>query len=133
MYTAWERVQRQKNLEIFRDKYGDPDIAFRSIGSQSQYNPLLANEFRIRDKSREINPPMKYTNKPTKQVLANLNKNKIKRKSRQSLQKEMRTSKRTQNLSRDEEVILRRNTGSSLSGLNDDFTENDNISNVKEN
>lgn len=30
---------------------------------------------------------MKYTNKPTKQVLANLNKNRTKRKSRQSLQK----------------------------------------------
>lgn len=36
-------------------------MACRSIASQSEYNPKT--EFRIRDKSKEINPPMKYTNK----------------------------------------------------------------------
>ena len=35
LYTPWERLERQKNYEIFKNKYGDPSIAFRSIGSQS--------------------------------------------------------------------------------------------------
>ena len=70
MYTPWERLERQKNYDLFKEKYGDPTIAFRSIGSQSEYKPV--HDYRERDKSREIHPPMKYTNKPTKQVLANI-------------------------------------------------------------
>ena len=55
---------------MFEEKYGDASIALRSIISQSEYDPNLGNKFRIRNKSKEINPPMKYTNKivykPTK-------------------------------------------------------------------
>lgn len=50
LFTPWERIERQKNYEIFKVKYGDPNLAFRSIGSQSEYHPQ--HEYRERDQNR---------------------------------------------------------------------------------
>lgn len=70
LFTPWERLERKRNYDIFKTKYGDPNIAFRSIGSQSEYHPY--HDFRDRNQNMEINPPMRYTSKPTQQVLAKM-------------------------------------------------------------
>jgi hypothetical protein len=45
-------------------------MAYRSIASQSDYNPQLLNEYRHREKSKEINPPMRYISKLSSKSLA---------------------------------------------------------------
>lgn len=49
LFTPLERIERQRNYELFKHKYGDPTIAYRSIGSQSEYKP--GHQFRDRDVS----------------------------------------------------------------------------------
>lgn len=39
MFTPLERIERAKNTIMFKEKYGDANIALRSICSQSEYKP----------------------------------------------------------------------------------------------
>lgn len=48
--STTDRIELEKNKSIFEAKYGNSDIAFRSIASQSAYNPSASNEFRGRSK-----------------------------------------------------------------------------------
>jgi hypothetical protein len=43
LHTTTERIEIEKNKKIFEKKYGDAKIAFRSIASQSVYNPSSRN------------------------------------------------------------------------------------------
>jgi hypothetical protein len=52
--TTTDRIEKEKNRPIFQAKYGDSGVAFRSIASQSAYDPAASNQYRSRDKPREI-------------------------------------------------------------------------------
>ncbi len=54
--TTTDRMEKEKNRHIFQDKYGDSGVAFRSIASQSAYDPAASNQFRKREKQLEIHP-----------------------------------------------------------------------------
>lgn len=47
-------MEKEKNIRLFEGKYGDGNIAYRSIASQSAYNSSSKNEFRRREKSKEM-------------------------------------------------------------------------------
>ena len=48
--STTDRIEKEKNKRIFQAKYGDSSVAFRSIASQSAYDPAAFNQFRSRDK-----------------------------------------------------------------------------------
>ena len=73
---------------------------------------------------------MKYTNKPTKQILAKL-KNRYKQKGKDS--KQVDQNKPITLGDKEEDVLVRRNTGSSLSGLGEDVLMNDNTDRMSKN
>jgi len=53
-----------KNKKVFENKYGDTNIPFRSIASQSSYNSNPRMQFRTRDNNKELHTHnMRFTNK----------------------------------------------------------------------
>jgi len=59
-----ERIEKERNRRIFQHKFGDSDIAYRSIASQSAYSSLDSAQFRTRDKQKEMHPHnMRFTSK----------------------------------------------------------------------
>lgn len=69
IFTPTERQDREQQLR--ENKRKDGAMVFRSIWSQSPYTSK-AVDFRGRDSSKDINPPMKYTNKNSLLALASL-------------------------------------------------------------
>ena len=65
---------------------------------------------------------MKYTHKPTKQVLANIKSRKLLGKNKGKSHEKHRHSQHDTNMNslQDDDIAIRRNTGSSMSGFNDD-------------
>lgn len=52
MLTTTDRIEKEKNKSMFLTKYGDQDIAFRSIASQSEYTSAGSTQFRERNKEK---------------------------------------------------------------------------------
>ena len=61
--TTTDRIEKEKNRRIFVAKYGDSGVAFRSIASQSAYDPAASNQFRSREKQREIHRNMRFSSR----------------------------------------------------------------------
>lgn len=91
-------------------------MACRSIASQSEYNPKT--DFRIRDKSKEINPPMKYTNKISPPMFNH-------HKSKSVVSNKRRSENIKTEMSKHEEIDhenVRRSTSVTNSAFGDDLT-----------
>lgn len=52
--STTERIEHERNKQIFESKFGDSSLAFRSIASQSSYNPAGSAQYRTRLKDKEI-------------------------------------------------------------------------------
>ena len=48
MLSPTQRIDKQRNKKMFQKKYGDSDLAYRSIASQSSYRPPDSLQFRRR-------------------------------------------------------------------------------------
>ena len=71
IFTSSERLDRQKKLKQSQKRNQDSLMALRSISSQSPYTNEKI-EFRLRDRKKDINPPMKYTNNNSLMTLVSL-------------------------------------------------------------